>query len=200
MHDQLGQELIALKMNLQTLQADSADSERRLADSTSIAEQLIEQVRDLSLELHPSVLDDVGLAAALDWLGERQSARSGVRIEVRGERPLPRLTREMEAALFRIVQEAISNALKHARARGIIVTLRQDADQLEIVVDDDGCGFDPEVAERRDRDSLGLISMRERADLIGACLDIRSRPGEGTRISVRLPLSRQPVQPGGGDA
>jgi len=188
MHDQLGQELIALKMNLQTAHADSPAGQRRLADSTAIAEQLIEQVRDLSLELHPSVLDDVGLAAALEWLCARQSERSGLPIEVRGERPLPRLTREAEAALFRIVQEAISNALKHARAHAVTVTLRHDPTQLEIAVQDDGCGFEPELAQRRDRDSLGLISMHERADLIGAAFDVRSRPGEGTRILVRLPL------------
>jgi PAS domain S-box-containing protein len=188
MHDQLGQELIALKMNLQTARADSSVGARRLTDSTTIVEQLIEQVRDLSLELHPAVLDDVGLAAALEWLCARQSERSGVPIEVRGERPLPRLTREAEAALFRIVQEAISNALKHAHARGVTVTLRQDTDRLEITVEDNGCGFEPEVAERRDRDSLGLISMRERAELIGAAFNVRSHPGEGTRIEVRLPL------------
>ena len=195
MHDQLGQELIALKMNLQTARADSPAGERRLNDSTSIVEQLIEQVRDLSLELHPAILDDVGLAAALEWMCARQSERSGVPIDVRGERPLPRLPRDAEAALFRIVQEAISNALKHAHAQSVSVTLHHDANQLEISVQDNGCGFDPEVAERRDRDSLGLISMRERADLIGAAFDVRSRPGEGTRIVARLPL---PVKSGRG--
>jgi PAS domain S-box-containing protein len=188
MHDQLGQELIALKLNLQTAHGDSPASERRLNDSTAIVEQLIEQARDLSLELHPSILDDVGLAAALDWLCARQSERSGIPIEVRGERPMPRLTRETEAALFRIVQEAISNALKHAHAHAVTVTLRHDATRLEISVQDDGCGFEPELAQRRDRNSLGLISMHERADLIGAAFDVRSRPGEGTRIVVRLPL------------
>jgi len=191
MHDQLGQELIALKMNLQTARADSPAGQRRLNDSTTIVEQLIEQARDLSLDLHPSILDDVGLAAALEWLSARQSERSGVPIEVRGERPLPRLTRETEAALFRIVQEAISNALKHAHARSVTVTLRHDPTQLEISVQDDGCGFEPELAQRRDRDSLGLISMRERADLIGAALDVRSSPGAGTWIVVRLGLPQR---------
>lgn len=195
MHDHLGQELIALKMNLQTARADSPEGERRLRDSTRIVEQLIEQVRDLSLELHPSVLDDVGLAAALEWLCARQAERSGIRIEVVGERPLPRLTREAEAALFRIVQEAISNALKHARARTVTVQLHHDPTQLEIVVQDDGCGFEPELAERQHRDSLGLISMRERAELIGAAFDVRSRPGEGTRIVARLPLPQQQASP-----
>ena len=188
MHDQLGQELIALKMNLQTARAVSPEGERRLHDSTTIVEQLIEQVRDLSLELHPSVLDDVGLAAALEWLCNRQSERSGIPIEVRGERPLPRLTREAEAALFRIVQEAISNALKHARGQSVTVMLRHDATHLEIAIEDDGCGFEAEQVERQHRDSLGLISMRERADLIGAAFDVRSRPGAGTRIVVRLNL------------
>lgn len=198
MHDQLGQELIALKMNLQTLQAQSPAGNRRLQDSTLIAEQLIEQVRDLSLELHPTVLDDVGLAAALDWLCARQSARGGLPIEVRGERPLPRLTRAAEAALFRIVQEAISNALKHAQARSVAVTLRHDAEHLEISVQDDGRGFEPDLVERQQRDSLGLLSMRERAELIGAAFDVRSRPGAGTRIVVRLPL--KPVFPADGSS
>jgi PAS domain S-box-containing protein len=188
MHDQLGQELIALKMNLQTARAETPADARRLSDSTGIVEQLIEQVRDLSLDLHPAILDDIGLAAALEWLCARQSERSGTPIEVRGERPLPRVAREAEAALFRIVQEAISNALKHANAKHVTVTLRHAASQLEITVQDDGCGFEPELAQRRDRNSLGLISMHERADLIGAAFDVRSRPGEGTRIVVRLPL------------
>jgi PAS domain S-box-containing protein len=201
MHDQLGQELIALKMNLQTARADSPEGERRLDDSTLIVEQLIEQVRDLALELHPAVLDDVGLVAALEWLCARQSARSGIPIEVHGERPLPRVTREAEAALFRIVQEATSNALKHARAHGVTVMLHHDPTQLEIAVEDDGCGFEPELAERQHPDSLGLISMRERADLIGAAFDVRSSPGQGTRIVVRLPLPQEaPVKDGRGGA
>jgi len=199
MHDQLGQELIALKLNLQTAHADSPEGERRLRDSTMIVEQLIEQVRDLALDLHPSVLDDVGLAAALEWLCARQGERSGLAIEVRGERPLPRLTREAEAALFRIVQEAISNTLKHAGARSIVVALRHDPNQLEISVQDDGCGFDSERVERTQRTSLGIISMRERAELIGAAFDIRSRPGEGTRVVVRLPLPQPAAARGAED-
>jgi PAS domain S-box-containing protein len=198
MHDQLGQELVALKMNLQTARADSAEDALRLADSTAIVERLIEQVRDLSLDLHPALLDDVGLAAALEWLCERQSERSGIPIELRGERPLPRVAREAETALFRIVQEAISNTLKHARARRVIVTVRHDAATLEVSVQDDGCGFDPERVERLHHDSLGLISMRERADLIGAAFDIESRPGAGTRIVARLPLAPAAAASGGG--
>jgi PAS domain S-box-containing protein len=195
MHDELGQSLVALKLNLQAALADPALRGQRLEDSTSIVERMIEQVRDRSLDLHPAVLDDVGLLAALDWLCARQSARSGVPIDVRGARPLPRLTREAEGAFFRIVQEALSNSLKHARAGRIEVNLVHDPVAIELTVRDDGCGFDPGQVEREHPESLGLISMRERAELIGAVFAVHSEPGRGTRIVVRLPLPQPGVAP-----
>jgi two-component system sensor histidine kinase UhpB len=150
-------------------------------------------VHDISLNLRPSLLDDLGLEPALRWYTNRQAGLVGLKAEFVAA-PLPRrLDPRLETECFRIAQEALTNVVRHAQAKSVKVTLKHRQDRLELRVRDDGVGFD--VAAGRERavrgSSLGLLSMEERAALLGGGLEIKSAPGHGTEIHAWLPLRWQ---------
>lgn len=191
LHDQIGQSLTAVKIRLQSLllRPDAPAQVPLVEEGIQIVDAAISQVRDLSLDLRPPQLDDLGLIAALRWYLDRQAAAQvAVRFDadLAGEEPDP----DLQAACFRIVQEAVTNALRHAHAREIRVLVRAVDGQLWIIVGDDGRGFDVEGARRAATTgkSLGLISMEERATLAGGRLECRSNAGAGTEILARFPL------------
>jgi signal transduction histidine kinase len=192
LHDELGQQLAALRINLQVMRGqdgEGADA-TRIDDCLAIVTQLIAQVRQRALDLHPAVLDDLGLHAALQWLCERQAQRSGVAVVLNADPELPRLPEPVELACFRIVQEAMANALKYAQAQHIEVTVSLAAAQLVLEVQDDGRGFDPQLRGPSSAgSSLGLTGMRERAQQLGGSFEIDSQPGHGTRLRVTFPLT-----------
>jgi len=134
-------------------------------------------------ELRPAVLDDYGLLAALHWYGQRFSQRTGLAVAVQGEELAPRLPSATETALFRIAQEALTNAAKHAQASQVTVTLEPVNGGARLTIADDGVGFDP--ATRRQA-GWGLMTMRERAEAVGAHLRVESAPGKGTQVVVEV--------------
>jgi two-component system sensor histidine kinase UhpB len=169
------------------LAASGAASEL-LADAQAIADTALHSVRDISHLLHPSLLDDIGLAAAVDWYLQAFSKRHGIKTELVQNGAKSRLRPEVELTAYRIVQEAVTNVARHAHARRVVVTLRADADHLRVLVEDDGRGFDPVAADDPGgRRGLGLIGMRERAALLQGTLQVDSAPGRGTRIGANLP-------------
>ena len=195
LHDEIGQALTATQMNLQALlELPDADAlAPRLKESLNTVDHVLEQVRDLSLNLRPSMLDDLGLEPALRWYTGRQATLAGLHAEVRAE-PLGRFDPMIETECFRIAQEALTNVVRHAKARAVTVELsmNDDDEQLHLSVRDDGVGFD--VAGVRDQAvrgaSLGLLSMEERASLAGGGLECDSAPGRGTEIHAWFPLKR----------
>ncbi len=198
LHDEIGQALTATKINLQSLRKfpDPAALAVRLEDSTAIVERAIGQVRSLSLELRPPLLDDLGLGAALRWLFDQHSQRAGLRVDFNGGLLDTRFDGVVETAAFRVAQEALSNIVKHAMAERISVGLEVQDGWLHLRVRDDGAGFD--VAARRDKASqgasLGLISMEERAGLAGGGIEWTSGANEGTEVHAWFAL---PTPPGG---
>ncbi|BAZ21260.1 multi-sensor signal transduction histidine kinase [Kalymmatonema gypsitolerans NIES-4073] len=192
LHDEIGQALTAVKINLQGVQHLSSKSEIALLleESTSIVEVALQQVRSLSLDLRPSLLDDLGLMAALRWYVDRQSQRGGIIGEFVAS-PLERkLLPNLETTCFRIVQEALTNVVRHAQAQRVTVELRQQEAQLHLVINDDGIGFNVEAARERATHggSLGLLGMEERALLVGSQFNIESVHQWGTKIHVCFPL------------
>ena len=189
LHDHLLQELAAAKLLVAAArrEPDRARADARLDQALAGCNALIAQLRTRALDLHPAILEDLGLTAAVDWLCERQRTLTGAQIEREPHAPVPRLDRETEAAAFRIVQEAVTNALRHAQARRVRVCVSDETGRLRLTVADDGVGMSSAVREARLRDSLGLISMRERAELLGGRLTIESAPGQGTRVEAELP-------------
>ena len=202
LHDEIGQALTAVKINLQAIlrNPDTQKLAARLEESISTVERTLNQVRDLSLDLRPSILDDLGLVAALRWYLDRQAERAGFNAQFTAEIAEGALTPELEITCFRIVQEALTNVVRHARARHVRVSLGCEGQELLLAVEDDGVGFDQSAA--RDRavqgTSLGLLGMQERVVLLGGRLDLESTPAQGTCIRVHFPLaSGCPVEEGG---
>ena len=199
LHDDIGQVLTALKIQLGSLDAslersatDPATARQRVAECIETTQHTLERVRQLSLSLRPSQLDDLGLAAAVRSHLDRQARLAGLiaHFDI-GEAPAG-LSRETETACFRVAQEAINNVLRHAHAQNIWVALSAEADAVALSVRDDGAGFDLEAARRKAASgaSLGLVGMEERLALAGGTLELRSSPGHGTALVATLPAAR----------
>ena len=191
LHDQIGQGLTAVKLNLESLRGGARAKAFPLDESVEIVEQLMEAVRSLSLELRPSVLDDLGLAAALRWYADRQGRRAGFAVRVRTDLPAERLASDLETACFRVAQEAITNVARHAGAKHVAVDVRAEDGTLDLSVRDDGGGFDVAAVRRGTTGdgSIGLDGMEERVRLLGGEFRIDTHPGTGTTVWARFPLT-----------
>lgn len=184
LHDEVGQQLGAIKLNLKALANEGPDVPARIRDGIEIVDATIAQIRDRALDLRPALLDDLGLAAALDWLCRQQAQRSGIAIAFDAT-PLPLLPPDLATAAYRIVQEGITNSLKHAAASRIEIEIRAADDKLDLSIVDNGCGFD----SKNIRPGVGLPGMRERIEALGGRLRLQGRLGEGTRIHVHFDLT-----------
>jgi signal transduction histidine kinase/ligand-binding sensor domain-containing protein len=196
LHDEMGQILSAIKINLKALGRLPGDSEERsgrIEDAITLVDEIIGHVRAMALDLRPPLLDELGFVAALRGYAEGQSIRTGVAITVEANAEAESLRPETAIAGFRIVQEAVHNALRHAAAKGITVEVNGGADRLVLSVRDDGRGFDVPEALRRATTGrhLGLRGMRERVEALGGMLEIDSGPGRGTEIRAALPLREE---------
>jgi signal transduction histidine kinase len=191
LHDEVGQVLTAIKVELavaqRTVEAVGGPA-RLLDDARSITDGALATVRDLSHLLHPALLDDLGLAAAVEWYLERFGARHGLRVEVLQEGMDDRLEPEVETSAYRIVQEALTNVAKHARAKQCRVYLQRLPKTVLITIEDDGIGFDADAQHAGGR-GLGLIGIRERLSELRGTIRLESTPASGTRLTVELPTS-----------
>jgi PAS domain S-box-containing protein len=195
LHDEIGQALTVMQLNLQAmLQSPGTDAlTPRLNESLEVVERVLEQVHDISLDLRPSILDDLGLEPALRWYTERQAALVELKVEFHTDQLEQRLDPVVETECFRVAQEALTNVVRHAQAKAVTVELRKEDGQLHLRVRDDGVGFDvAPVREQAMRGaSLGLLSMEERASLAGGGLEFKSNPGQGTEVHAWFPLKWQ---------
>lgn len=192
LHDSVAQTLAALVLQLSAAQRKNGDPEltEQLDLVRSIAGEALEEVRLLSHTVHPRVLEDLGLPAALEWLARQTRESEGLAIDVRASAVPEALPPVSAAALYRVAQEALRNAARHARARHIQIVLEPTGDgMLRLDLSDDGVGFDVAAAEER-RPGMGLFSMRERVALVDGNMEIASMPGAGTRIRAQVPLAR----------
>jgi signal transduction histidine kinase len=192
LHDQVGQSLTAVKINLEAIQrvGRMTPFARRLEESIGMVERVLDQVRNLSLDLRPSMLDDLGLVAALRWYADRHCRRAGLTLSFTADHAELRLPGAIEVACFRIAQEALTNVVRHARATQVTIDVWPGAGKIHLVVWDDGVGFDVAVAydAARGGQSAGLLGMRERATLCGGYLEIDAAPTRGTRVRAEFPL------------
>jgi signal transduction histidine kinase len=189
-HDQLGQQVTALRINLQSIHAGAVTTSEGepIERSKRIAEDLDRSIDYLTWDLRPAALDHLGVSAALRHLLTGWSERFGIaaELDVSGSESV-RLPSEVEANLYRIAQEALHNVVKHAEATHVAVVLRRNQDDVVLVIEDNGRGFDHGAASQvLPSEGLGLISMRERATLAGGRLDIESALNRGTSIFVRI--------------
>lgn len=188
LHDELGQRLTALKMDIALMREldDAAERRSRGTAMMAMVDETVAAVRRLSADLRPPMLDDLGLPSALEWLAHGWATRMGVPVELALAPEHGVLPEGLAIALYRMVQEALTNVARHARASRVRIELARADGMLHLTVHDNGIGL-PEGAMGRSG-SLGLMGMRERAHSLGGQMDVAGLPGSGTRIHVRLPL------------
>lgn len=194
LHDGIGQTLTALRIEISHFQSNKLLMEEDVRDrwnrAKRLAEDAVRTVRDISLLLRPSLLDDLGLEPALRWQTEDFARRTGIACHFSADGLQEQIPDAWKTCVFRIVQEAIHNCEKHAAPTTVRVAIRQDAQQLVVDVEDDGCGFDLHGKSAPQSTGLGIVGMRERAAMLGGSLHIQSSPGRGMKLTVYLPLTR----------
>jgi len=190
LHDEVGQSLSALLMDVERLSAipgKDGEYQHALENIKTLAENSVTEVRNLALLLRPSMLDDLGLVAALEWQAREVSKRTGMLVGLVEENVSDSLPEEHKTCVYRIVQEALNNCSKHAYAKHVQVTIRQKPGRLSLTIQDDGKGFDPVRAR-----GLGLVGMTERVSQLNGILKVDSVAGRGTSLCVDLPLVSTP--------
>jgi signal transduction histidine kinase len=193
LHDEVGQSLNALRVDLGNLAAITPSGDQKaqqlLSTARNLADESIGKLRNMALLLRPSMLDDFGLVPALHWQAREVSRRTGMRVEVVAEDVPEDLPDEHRTCVYRVVQEALQNASRHAGARDVRIVVHQEPNQLHLSIEDDGKGFD--AARVR---GLGLLGMEERVKHLGGTLHLRSQPGGGTLLKVDLPVDASHVR------
>jgi signal transduction histidine kinase len=187
LHDETGQALTSILLGLRGLEeAKDSDALRAaVGEVRDLVRSTLQDVRQLAVELRPTALDDFGLVAAVERLTDSFAEQTGIDVEFVPNVPGGRLPPDVETALYRIVQESLTNVVKHARAGHVSIVLTRKDGLVSVVVEDDGVGFEPLRARG---DGLGLVGMRERVDLLGGRVTIESRPGAGTTFVAEVPL------------
>lgn len=190
LHDSTSQNLTSLIVGLRMMETNCAQcaSISKATDLRDVASKTLDEVHDLSMRLRPRVLDDLGLAAALERLAHEWQARYRIPVDIVVQLN-ERLPGEIETALYRIVQEALTNIARHAQAESASLLIEKHGDTVRAIVEDDGIGFD--VNTNQGERHLGLLGMRERAELLGGTLIIESTPEQGTSIFIEIPPAAQ---------
>lgn len=183
LHDQVGQLLTGLRFRLEASRSDPA----ALAEALSVTDELLRVVRELTLQLRPRMLDDLGLRPALAWHVDRFRQQTGIAVELDVALPEARLSSVLETTVYRVVQEALTNVARHAGSPSAVVTVAADDRALHVEISDRGRGFDAPAALAK-RNSIGLAGLAERVHLAGGTLELVSQPGQGTRIHAEFPL------------
>src|SRR6266436_3218864 len=186
LHDEVGQSLSALLLDVENLTEMSTENgvfRHGLQKIKALAENCVNEVRNMALLLRPSMLDDLGLVPALEWQAREVSKRTGMLVDTVEENVSDNLPEEHKTCVYRIVQEALNNSSKHAYAKNVRVVVRQESNHLCVSIEDDGKGFDSSRVR-----GLGLVGMNERVSQLGGVLKMDSDPTRGTRLRVDLPL------------
>jgi len=188
-HDEAGQLLVAARLAIFGVAPTLPDGDRmRLQEVSSMLDEVEKQLRRLSHELRPTILDDLGLLPAVRFLADSIGRRSGLNIQVESS-VQNRYAMKVETALYRVIQEALTNVTKHAKARNVEIRLDCGKERLQCLVHDDGVGFDAGLAgSRRAQRGLGLVGIRERLNAVGGTLRIISQQGQGTDLVVSVPV------------
>ena len=191
LHDDTGQALTLILLRLQLIEDLTSDSavKSELGELRQLVVDTLDGVRRLAVQLGPSVLEDLGLSSALEWLADRAREEAGLTVDLKFHRDAAeQIPSPVAVAIYRVAQEAITNVIRHAHAKHIGVRLGLEPGALVLDVVDDGSGFDVTAARSRPAASVGLFGMAERVALVGGDFEIRSTARSGTRIHVRVPL------------
>jgi PAS domain S-box-containing protein len=195
LHDEVGQALTALRIHLEEMNAAVREPflSQKLSDSSELLMQVLNQIRNLSVDLRPLVLDDLGLVAALRWYVSNRSQMAGFSVHFEPDPGLGKFSPEIETVCFRLAQEALTNIVRHAKAKHVRIDLALTNDEIHLSIKDDGEGFDLQHAHHQmmQGKSFGLLGMKERVVLVGGQIEIESVPGCGTEVRARVPVQSQ---------
>jgi signal transduction histidine kinase len=191
LHDEVGQQLSAVLVGLSNLSAAIPASAARelevhVTGIRDLAQNCVRVIRNMALLLRPSMLDDLGLEPALEWQAREVSRNYGIRVNVVADGVADDLPEDHKTCIYRVVQEALHNCVRHSGASTVRITVKQEADEVQVLIQDDGRGFRPEIQR-----GLGLVGMEERVTHLGGTLRIDSHAGRGTLLAIALPLIRQ---------
>ena len=188
LHDEAAQALTSLLVRLRLLERaqDPVEAQAHVQELRELTAQALEEVRRVALDLRPTILDDLGLAPALEWRVDELNRNDGLHATLWAAGLERRLPREVELTFYRVAQESLSNVVRHAQAQSVNVELAAGDGHLRLAITDDGCGFEPDAVAVNDH--LGLAGMRERLAMVDGQLEVRSAPGCGTRIVASAPL------------
>jgi signal transduction histidine kinase len=197
LHDGLGQNLLVIKNELQQLTGEHNVSQEDLQRVTSLAQESLESVREIASNLHPHHIEFLGFRAAVDALVKNIANSSGLKMEFSCDKLDRQLSKETEIHIYRIIQEGLSNIVRHASAHNVQVEIRTNPKSIDVIISDDGHGFDVSEFQRDQKRTtssdigrgFGLASMRERARIIGGTLTIESLASSGTTIHLTLPIT-----------
>lgn len=200
LHDEIGQALSAMNINIEILLRNGvlhdSSGEKRLQDMKRLVEKSMDDVHRISYNLRPYLLDNFGLIAAVRWYTETFAGRTGVEVGLQIEGEWEKLSPEVETTVYRVIQEALTNISKYAEAIRTFISMSRIADGMEIIIEDDGKGFDTEPEKKKGslmKGGLGLFGIGERVSAVGGSFSITSKRGEGTRLTIAIPVSRNPV-------
>ena len=194
LHDEIGQMLTGLRMemaNLEVLRTGAKEEFlEHMVEAKALAEKTLNSVRNLAMGLRPSMLDDLGLGAALQWQGRDFERRSGIPVNIQFNGDLENIEEEARTCVYRVVQESLTNCARHAHAKAITISVQGSDTQLSMAIQDDGVGFDPQTLSSR---GLGLIGMEERVRELGGTIAFKSQPKKGTLVQIDMPLRKEAV-------
>jgi len=188
LHDELGQSLTAIKLNLSLIRKNTADiktANLKLDKTIKMVNGIIKDVQRISSELRPGILDDLGLTSAIEWYCEEFSARSGIKCKLKLEE-IQITNHQKNTGIYRILQEGITNISRHAKAKNVIVMLKQIKKDINLVIRDDGIGIPEEKIESRN--SLGIIGIKERVKHFNGRFEFKSVKGKWTKIIIFIPI------------
>ena len=193
LHDHIGQYLAMIRVKLAMFQGNAVfcGYERDLIEIQELLDRAIQYTRHLTMAISPPILYELGLVPALRWLAEQYSRRHDLAIRCRTDNEIPELEEDTRGMLYRSIRELLLNVVKHAHAREVEVEIRSQGLDVIITVTDDGDGFDPSALDLGNRRGFGLFSIRERLTYLGGSFDLRSKPGSGTRVTLRCPAARE---------
>lgn len=200
LHDDTGQALSMLIVHLDRLEvrvpAGQEDLRKQVSEARSLAAATLAELRRILSGLRPAILDDLGAVPAIRWFARTNLEQAGVQVEVQATEPFLELSPTITTTLFRIVQEAVSNIIRHAQAKSVRIVLQSKDGAVRLKIEDDGCGFDPDKTSRSavEMHRLGLLGMRERVERLGGGVQIESVPGEGTKVDVTIPVGENDAE------
>ncbi len=190
LHDHMGQYLALIRVKLAAFQGNTVfcGYEQDLLDIQALLDKAIGYTRHLTMVVSPPILYELGLVPALTWLAEQYSRRHKLSIQCRALNDIPKLEEDLRGMLYRSIRELLINVVKHANARTVDVEVRSEGPDVVMTLTDDGDGFEPDALDLERHQGFGLFSIRERLTYLGGTLELRSKPGWGTRVTLRCPV------------